>query len=379
MELALELGDQDLLDFLLEESGDLGAEQPLSEALNAWEVEDFLSSLLSPPASLNVLSSSDSCLVHHDHTYSLPQQHVSIDVGELEINEVWGEERTCGPGSLLIFPFADGEKYGKEGPYTTPPHVEEPAEQEIARLILTDEEKRLLEKEGLTLPGTLPLSKMEEQILTRVRRKIRNKKSAQESRRKKQLYMGGLESRVLKYTAQNLELQNKVQLLEEQNLSLLDQLRRLQAMVIQISNKTSSSSTCVLVLLFSFCLLVVPAMYSSDTRGSLPAEHGVLSRQLRAVSSEDPHQLELPALQSEVPKDSSDQELQALGNSCCLLHHMPQAPGAEPPLTLPLPVPSSESPCSGPVLPLHANFTREGEWLPADSPPSVILQGRYSG
>lgn len=31
MELALDLGDQDLLDFLLEESGDLGAEQPLSE------------------------------------------------------------------------------------------------------------------------------------------------------------------------------------------------------------------------------------------------------------------------------------------------------------------------------------------------------------
>lgn len=31
MELALDLGDQELLDFLLEESGDLGAEQPLSE------------------------------------------------------------------------------------------------------------------------------------------------------------------------------------------------------------------------------------------------------------------------------------------------------------------------------------------------------------
>lgn len=28
------------------------------------------------------------------------------------------------------------------------------------------------------------------------------------------------------------------------------------------------------VLLFSFCLLIVPAMYSSDTRGSLPAEQG---------------------------------------------------------------------------------------------------------
>ena len=58
------------------------------QALNEWEAEDYLISLLSPPTSLNVFSSSDSCLVHHDHTYSLPQQHVCIDVGESEINEV---------------------------------------------------------------------------------------------------------------------------------------------------------------------------------------------------------------------------------------------------------------------------------------------------
>lgn len=37
MELALDLGDQDLLDFLLEESGDLGAEQPLSEVCGGCE------------------------------------------------------------------------------------------------------------------------------------------------------------------------------------------------------------------------------------------------------------------------------------------------------------------------------------------------------
>lgn len=233
MELAWDSGDQDLLDLLLEEKGDLGVasdesfeapldwELPLSEALSDWDVEDFLSCLTSFPASSNVLNSSNPCLVHHDHTYSLPQEHVTIDL--------------------------DSGSSGKEEAHMTPLHMEEPAEQEIVRLILTDEEKRLLEQEGLTLPETFPLTKMEEQVLKRVRRKIRNKKSAQESRRKKKVYLGSLESRVLKYTAQNLELQNKVQLLEEQNLSLLDQLRRLQAMVIQISNKTSSSSSCVLV------------------------------------------------------------------------------------------------------------------------------------
>ncbi|KAI5942325.1 cyclic AMP-responsive element-binding protein 3 [Manis javanica] len=366
MELALDPGDQDPLGFLVEESGNLGAEhtasdltsdweQPLSEALSDWDVEDFLISLLSPPASLNVLSSSNPCIVHHDHTYSLPHEHDSIDIGSGSC----GEEKT----------------------QVTPLHVEELAEQpqEIDRLILTDEEKRLLEKEGLTLPETLPLTKMEEQVLKQVRRKIRNKKSAQESRRKKRVYVGGLESRVLKYTAQNLELQNKVQVLEEQNLSLLDQLRRLQAMVIQISNKTTSSSTCVLVLLFSFCLLLVPALYSSDIRGSLPTEHGVLSRQLRALPGEDPHQMELPALQSEVLKDSSDHELQAPGNSCCLFCHMLQAPGAEPPLKLPLPDVFSKFPCPGPILFLHANNTRKEGWLPNHSLSPVTLQGGYSG
>ncbi|CAK6433839.1 unnamed protein product [Pipistrellus nathusii] len=355
MELALDPGEQDLLGFLLEESGDLGAapeavseapldwELPLSETLSDWDVEDFLNSLPSPSDSFG---DSNPCLVHHDHTYSLSQEHVSIDLAS---------------GSC-----------GKEEIQMTPLHVEDPAEQEIVGLMLTDEEKRLLEQEGLTLPETLPLTKMEEQVLKRVRRKIRNKKSAQESRRKKKVYVGGLESRVLKYTAQNLELQNKVQLLEEQNLSLLDQLRRLQAVVTQISN---SSSACVLVLLFFFCLALAPAMYSSGTRGSLPAEHGVLSRQLRAL----PHQLELSALQSEVPKDSSDYGLQAPGNSCCLPSHMPQAPGTEPPLKLPLPDPFSKFACLGPILLLDANLTREEGWLPAHSPVSVILQGRYSG
>lgn len=375
MELALDPGDQDLLGFLLEESGDLGSvpdevmeaqldwELPPSEdsvhLLSDWEAEDLLSFLPSHPLSLDVLGSSDSSPVYHDHTYCVPQEYVSVNL--------------------------DSGRCGKEELQMTPLHVEEPTEQEIARLVLTEEEKRLLEKEGLTLPRTLPLTKMEEQVLKRVRRKIRNKRSAQESRRKKKVYVGGLENRVLKYTAQNLELQNKVQLLEEQNLSLLDQLRKLQAMVIEISNKTSSSSTCVLVLLFSFCLLLVPAMYSSDTRGSLPAKH-VVFRQRRALPSGDLQQLELPALQSDVPKDSSNQLLdssehilQVPGNSSCLQYHMPQASEEEPPLQWPLPSLFSEPLCPGPILTLQANLTEKGGWVPTHSPSPVILQGRYSG
>ncbi|XP_042303226.1 cyclic AMP-responsive element-binding protein 3 [Sceloporus undulatus] len=115
------------------------------------------------------------------------------------------------------------------------------------QLILTEEEKRLLEKEGTTIPCDLPLTKAEERVLKRVRRKIRNKHSAQESRRRKKVYVDGLESRVVACTAQNNELQKKVQQLQKQNLSLLEQLRKLQAMVQQSSTKTTTAGTCVLV------------------------------------------------------------------------------------------------------------------------------------
>lgn len=371
--LALDPGDQDLLGFLLEESGDLWAatepdvKAPLDlelspsensvQELSDWEVEDLLSSLLSPSASRDVLGSSSSSILH-DHNYSLPQEHVSIDL--------------------------DTESFEKEGFHVTPlPGEERAAEQEMSRLILTEEEKKLLEKEGLTLPSTLPLTKVEEQVLKRVRRKIRNKRAAQESRKKKKVYVVGLESRVLKYTAQNRELQNKVQRLEEQNLSLLDQLRKLQAMVIEIANKTSSGSTCVLVLVFSFCLLLVPAMYSSDARGSVPAEYVVLHRKLRALPSEDHHQPKPSALSSELPMDSTHQSLDSSehmflvsSNFSCVLYHAPQA---EQPLHWPLWDLSSEMLFSDSNLLLQANLSESEGWQPNHSPSLVIFQGRYSG
>ncbi|XP_075416236.1 cyclic AMP-responsive element-binding protein 3 isoform X1 [Tenrec ecaudatus] len=394
MELAPSPGDGDLLGFLVEESGDLGVapeeasldwELPLSEVLSEWEVEDFLNSLLSPSASPDALSSSSPCSVHHDHNYSLSQEHDSVDLGESDLTEVDEKERAPRPG-YSPFPFAASGSYEAAAAQVIPLQGMELEEQETERLMLTDEEKRLLEKDGLTLPETLPLTKEEGQILKRVRRKIRNKKSAQESRRKKKVYVGGLESRILKYTAQNLELQNKVQLLEEENLSLLGQLRKLQAMVIQISTQSASGSTCVLVLLFSFCLLLAPAMYSSELKGSQPTQHGVLSRQLRSLPSEERPQLELLALPSEVPEDrrnqwpgSSGHLLQAPGNSCCCSCRVPKFPGAEPPLKPSFPDPFSLHSCLKPILLLQVNLTREGQWLPAHSPISVLLQVSSAG
>lgn len=103
----------------------------------------------------------------------------------------------------------------------------------------------------------------------------------------------------------------------------------------------------------------------------------VLSRQLRALPSEDPQQPDMCAPHLEGAKDStdpslagSDYVLQASGNTSCLLDYMPQPPGTDSPL---------QDPCPGPILVLPANSTTNEGQLPTHSPSSVILQDRYSG
>ncbi|XP_029819722.1 cyclic AMP-responsive element-binding protein 3-like protein 3 [Manacus vitellinus] len=122
-----------------------------------------------------------------------------------------------------------------------------PNQGHFQELVLTEDEKKLLAKEGVTLPTQLPLTKYEERVLKKIRRKIRNKQSAQESRKKKKEYIDGLESRMSACTAQNQELQRKVLHLEKQNSSLLEQLKKLQALVVQSSNKAAQTGTCLAV------------------------------------------------------------------------------------------------------------------------------------
>ncbi|XP_028909162.1 cyclic AMP-responsive element-binding protein 3-like protein 3 isoform X4 [Ornithorhynchus anatinus] len=141
-----------------------------------------------------------------------------------------------------------------------PPFLLRPGSGHCQELVLTEDEKKLLVKEGVTLPAQLPLTKFEERVLKKIRRKIRNKQSAQESRKKKKEYIDGLETRMSACTAQNQELQRKVLHLEKQNLSLLEQLRKLQALVVQSTSKAAQTGTCVAVLLLSFALIVFPSI-----------------------------------------------------------------------------------------------------------------------
>ncbi|NXL08173.1 CR3L3 protein, partial [Mesembrinibis cayennensis] len=150
---------------------------------------------------------------------------------------------------------------------------------DFPELVLIEEERQLLEKEGVSLPTCLPLTKAEEWLLKKVRQKIRNKQSAQDSRRRKKIYVDGLENRVAACMAQNHKLQKKVQLLQKQNMSLLEQLRKLQALVRQSTTKTTTASTCIMVLVLSFCLILSPSLYLFGSREQ-QLELRVLSRQI---------------------------------------------------------------------------------------------------
>uniref|UniRef100_A0A8C6V4K3 BZIP domain-containing protein n=1 Tax=Neogobius melanostomus TaxID=47308 RepID=A0A8C6V4K3_9GOBI len=128
-------------------------------------------------------------------------------------------------------------------------------------LILTEEEKRTLVAEGYPVPIKLPLTKSEEKALKRVRRKIKNKISAQESRRKKKEYVECLEKKVENYTSENGDLWRKVENLETANRSLLQQLQKLQSLisgkVVPRSCKMASTQTGTCLMMVALCFVLV--------------------------------------------------------------------------------------------------------------------------
>ncbi|KAM6329446.1 cyclic AMP-responsive element-binding protein 3 isoform 2-T6 [Alca torda] len=302
------LADEDLLDFLLKDDApcpDIPGEN--NSVLEDWglpelelldkEVDDFISSLLSPfeeepgklqgylPADSDSSISEDQHLSHSpgsdfassprssdivqvDHNYFLHRdwpvlESVRSDTakGDFSIDlETWtGLEGTSKAleEESSSFPIAVAVD---AGPQLVPGAI---VQSDFPELVLTEEERQLLEKEGVSLPTCGPLTKAEERLLKKVRRKIRNKQSAQDSRRRKKIYMDGLENR-----------------------SLLEQLQKLQALVRRSTTKTTTAKTCTMVVFLSFCLILSPSFCSFGRREPQP-ELRVLSRQIREISTAD--------------------------------------------------------------------------------------------
>lgn len=154
-------------------------------------------------------------------------------------------------------------------------------------LILSEEEKRTLISEGYPIPSKLPLTKQEEKNLKKIRRKIKNKISAQESRRKKKEYLEALEKRVEAYNHENNDLKKKVENLENSNRSLLGQLQKLQSLVKMSKATASQTGTALMVLVFCFAVFLGSMSPSSLNIGysSKPAQLGFVSQQQHQVSA----------------------------------------------------------------------------------------------
>eukprot|EP00116_Pleurobrachia_bachei_P002615 sb/3462877/ len=82
---------------------------------------------------------------------------------------------------------------------------------------VTEEERKLLEEDGVAIPYNVILTKNEERALKKVRRKIKNKISAAESRKRRKEYIGGLERRVEEHTVVNVKLQKTIDELQKRN------------------------------------------------------------------------------------------------------------------------------------------------------------------
>ncbi|XP_077551878.1 cyclic AMP-responsive element-binding protein 3-like protein 2 isoform X1 [Haemaphysalis longicornis] len=108
-------------------------------------------------------------------------------------------------------------------------------------LVLSDEEKRILKADGHAIPHRLPLSREEERALKNARKKIRNRISAQESRKRKQEYLHSLERKVTALTTENEAYKKKVAALENSCRSLKDELQEVKRAKRTVSTKSADA------------------------------------------------------------------------------------------------------------------------------------------
>eukprot|EP00088_Acartia_fossae_P005823 TRINITY_DN1262_c0_g1_i1.p1 TRINITY_DN1262_c0_g1~~TRINITY_DN1262_c0_g1_i1.p1 ORF type:complete len:575 (+),score=66.63 TRINITY_DN1262_c0_g1_i1:60-1784(+) len=144
------------------------------------------------------------------------------------------------------------------------------------RLEMSEEELKMANKEGMVFPKYYPLTREEERNLKKIRRKIRNKLSAQDSRKRKREYLDSMEDRVKICNDENEQLKEKIQVLETQNRTLAAQLRRLHQMVASGGARHGQTSTALMVLLLSTALFLIPGLNSDqETKSEIDIQAAV--------------------------------------------------------------------------------------------------------
>lgn len=129
-----------------------------------------------------------------------------------------------------------------------------------APLKLTEDEKYILKNEGVVIPENVrTLTKTEERHIKQVKRRIKNKISAAESRKRKKDYLDGLEERVEHTTSLNCELHQRVGQLEEENIDLLNTVKRMKSFILNRMPKISEYNSAFLLFIFAFALFSVPS------------------------------------------------------------------------------------------------------------------------
>lgn len=94
--------------------------------------------------------------------------------------------------------------------------------------------------------------------MKRIRRKIRNKISAQDSRKRKKEYIDGLEERVKQCSDENISLIKRIKVLQTQNHDLMSKMKKLQTLLSKSTGKTAQPATCLMILLLSMALVTLP-------------------------------------------------------------------------------------------------------------------------
>lgn len=177
----------------------------------------------------------DEYVSHNDH--HLDSKRVKLDVERVEIMDDGNSDEDCITDKYL--PETRGKDKAK----------------------ITEEEMRLLAQEGHDADdyvNSKELTTRQEKELKKVRRKIRNKRSAHESRKRRKEFMDNLQENYTSITEENKQLQSRVKELESQNSSLRSQIQKLKTFIAAASARTAQATTCVMLLVLSLAFFLAP-------------------------------------------------------------------------------------------------------------------------